>query len=334
MGHAFKSPVNAVLQLDRTGRLCFGLGVVSTPQQKFFVSDDGKAKISITKAELQARIDSGKYSDESLAWTKGLSDWLPLSDPYWDEHGVRVQLEPPDLPKTRNEQISNTSHNKTTIIEMPKLSETMTVAKVVRWRKKKGDKVSSGDVLAEIETHKATMELESFEDGTLLKFFVEEGDEVSVGSALVAVGRDGILPANSSLESRNDPQKQAIEEASQRIEVPVNTPKHSSKKNTNKISNKVLGNLILTAFLLLFFGLPIYGFYWLFNYDTEAFIIVFSLSLGALIVWGVISGSSSTGNSSSRYNAMSMYQRQQQLNEVRKMNENMSEMNDNMSDFM
>ena len=58
-----------------------------------------------------------------------------------------------------------------TIIEMPKLSDTMSVGTVVKWHKKKGDKISNGDVLAEIETDKATMELESFDDGTLLKIF-------------------------------------------------------------------------------------------------------------------------------------------------------------------
>ena len=62
-----------------------------------------------------------------------------------------------------------------TIIEMPKLSDTMSVGTVVKWHKQVGDKVSNGDVLAEIETDKATMELENFEDGFLIKIFVKEG---------------------------------------------------------------------------------------------------------------------------------------------------------------
>ena len=78
-----------------------------------------------------------------------------------------------------------------TIIEMPKLSDTMSVGTVVKWHKKKGDTVSNGDVLAEIETDKATMELECFDDGALLKIFVEEGEEVPIGSPLAAVGEDG-----------------------------------------------------------------------------------------------------------------------------------------------
>ena len=78
-----------------------------------------------------------------------------------------------------------------TIIEMPKLSDTMSVGTVVKWHKQRGDKVSEGDVLAEIETDKATMELENFENGVLLKVFVEEGVEVAIGSALAAVGEEG-----------------------------------------------------------------------------------------------------------------------------------------------
>ena len=69
-----------------------------------------------------------------------------------------------------------------TIIEMPKLSDTMSVGTVVKWHKSIGDTVANGDTLAEIETDKATMELENFDDGTLLKILVEEGDEAPIGS--------------------------------------------------------------------------------------------------------------------------------------------------------
>lgn len=78
-----------------------------------------------------------------------------------------------------------------TDIEMPKLSDTMSVGTVVKWHKKQGDSVSNGDVLAEIETDKATMELECFDDGTLLKIFVGEGEEVPIGSRLATVGEEG-----------------------------------------------------------------------------------------------------------------------------------------------
>src|SRR4051812_43259109 len=77
------------------------------------------------------------------------------------------------------------------IIEMPKLSDTMTVGTLVKWLKKEGDAVKSGDMLAEVETDKATMELESFFDGTLLKIFAPDGSQVEIGSALCAIGKAG-----------------------------------------------------------------------------------------------------------------------------------------------
>ncbi len=78
-----------------------------------------------------------------------------------------------------------------TIIEMPKLSDTMSVGTLVKWHKKAGDSVQNGDILAEVETDKATMELENFDDGTLLQVFVGEGEEVPIGSPLAAVGEPG-----------------------------------------------------------------------------------------------------------------------------------------------
>ena len=78
-----------------------------------------------------------------------------------------------------------------TIIEMPKLSDTMSVGTLVKWHKKVGDSVLNGDILAEVETDKATMELENFDDGTLLEIFVGDGEEVPVGSPLASVGEPG-----------------------------------------------------------------------------------------------------------------------------------------------
>jgi pyruvate dehydrogenase E2 component (dihydrolipoamide acetyltransferase) len=76
-------------------------------------------------------------------------------------------------------------------ITMPKLSDTMTEGTLLRWRKKKGDKVEVGDILAEVETDKATMEMESFEEGTLADIYVPEGGKVVVGAAIALVLADG-----------------------------------------------------------------------------------------------------------------------------------------------
>src|SRR5271154_1189465 len=69
-------------------------------------------------------------------------------------------------------------------IEMPKLSDTMTEGTLVRWVKKVGDTVAVGDVLAEVETDKATMEMEAFDEGVLSEIYVQDGNKVEVGQKL------------------------------------------------------------------------------------------------------------------------------------------------------
>ena len=77
------------------------------------------------------------------------------------------------------------------IIKMPKMSDTMTEGTIAAWLKKVGDKVKSGDILAEVETDKATMELENYEDGTLLYIGPKEQDSVPVDGVLAIVGKEG-----------------------------------------------------------------------------------------------------------------------------------------------
>ncbi len=74
---------------------------------------------------------------------------------------------------------------------MPKLSDTMTVGTLVRWLKQEGEKVAPGDMLAEVETDKATMELENFSKGVLLKHYIQEGAQVPIGAPLCAIGKEG-----------------------------------------------------------------------------------------------------------------------------------------------
>lgn len=74
---------------------------------------------------------------------------------------------------------------------MPKLSDTMTVGVIAAWSKKKGEKVKSGELLAEVETDKATMELESYHDGFLLYTAVDAGGGVPVGDLIAIIGKEG-----------------------------------------------------------------------------------------------------------------------------------------------
>src|SRR5674476_340152 len=77
------------------------------------------------------------------------------------------------------------------VIRMPRMSDTMTEGIIVEWHKKVGDKVKSGDLLAEVETDKATMELESYNDGTLLYIGVEKGKPAQVDGILAVIGKEG-----------------------------------------------------------------------------------------------------------------------------------------------
>lgn len=77
------------------------------------------------------------------------------------------------------------------VIRMPKMSDTMEEGVIASWLKKEGDEVSSGDVLAEVETDKATMELESYQDGVLLYIGVKEKEAVPVDGVLAVIGEKG-----------------------------------------------------------------------------------------------------------------------------------------------
>src|SRR6266481_3912199 len=95
-------------------------------------------------------------------------------------------------------------------IQMPKLSDTMTEGTLVAWKKKKGDQVSAGEVLAEIETDKATMEWESPEDGTLTEIYVEEGGKVNVGDKIAFIGGEGEeAPKEEAQAEKEEKQPQA-----------------------------------------------------------------------------------------------------------------------------
>jgi Pyruvate/2-oxoglutarate dehydrogenase complex, dihydrolipoamide acyltransferase (E2) component, and related enzymes len=77
------------------------------------------------------------------------------------------------------------------VVNMPRLSDTMEEGTVAKWHKQVGDKVEEGDLLAEIETDKATMDYESFQEGTLLHIGVQEGETAPVDSLLAILGEEG-----------------------------------------------------------------------------------------------------------------------------------------------
>jgi pyruvate dehydrogenase E2 component (dihydrolipoamide acetyltransferase) len=112
-------------------------------------------------------------------------------------------------------------------IQMPKLSDTMTEGTLVAWKKKKGDKVSAGDVIAEIETDKATMEWESPEDGTLTEIYVEEGGKVNVGDKIAFIGGEGEAPPAEAKKKEEKPEPGTKEEKKA-------APKEKAQSETEK----------------------------------------------------------------------------------------------------
>lgn len=77
------------------------------------------------------------------------------------------------------------------IVRMPKMSDTMEEGVIAKWHKKVGDQVKSGELMAEIETDKATMDYESYNDGTILYLGAKEGEAVKVNDVLAVVGKKG-----------------------------------------------------------------------------------------------------------------------------------------------
>lgn len=139
-------------------------------------------------------------------------------------------------------QIENidTSDINASLITMPKMSDTMTEGVIANWLKKVGDEVKSGDIIAEVETDKATMELEAYEDGKLLFIGVEAGSSVPIDGVIAVIGEEGadyqtLIKAQGSVtpEVKSEPKS---ETAPKNVE---NTPQVEEKKlnNTSNTSN-------------------------------------------------------------------------------------------------
>jgi len=131
------------------------------------------------------------------------------------------------------------------VIRMPRMSDTMTEAVIVGWNKKVGDKVKPGDVLAEVETDKATMELESYNEGTLLYIGVEKGKSVKVDGVLAIVGKAGedykaaLDAAGAANGKATDEKKETAKEAKPaepKTTEPVKATADTKTETTGKVS--------------------------------------------------------------------------------------------------
>ena len=117
------------------------------------------------------------------------------------------------------------------LVTMPKMSDTMTEGTMASWLKKVGDEVKSGDILAEVETDKATMELEAYEDGTLLYIGVKEGDSVAVDGILAVIGEKG-ADFESLIKSQESKKATPAKEVSEEPLATTDTTDISKSKET------------------------------------------------------------------------------------------------------
>src|SRR5262249_46018164 len=125
-------------------------------------------------------------------------------------------------------------------IQMPKLSDTMTEGTLVAWKKKKGDQVSAGEVLAEIETDKATMEWESPEDGRIIKINVQEGGKVNVGKKIAFIrGEAEELRKKEAPTQKKEQEAEKEKKPQSKIENPA--PAEPQKKETGPPQQKDVG---------------------------------------------------------------------------------------------
>ena len=137
-----------------------------------------------------------------------------------------------------------------TKITMPRLSDTMTEGTVATWLKKVGDKIAEGDILAEIETDKATMEFESFNAGMLLYIGIPEGQTAPVDSLLAIIGKEGedisalispLAPSPLAPEGGTSAEKAEDKETVNNISTPAPSPDrkstrlNSSHRNTSRM---------------------------------------------------------------------------------------------------
>lgn len=132
----------------------------------------------------------GKEGEDISALLNGEKP-APSSDKKEEKTQAKEETQSAETKETKSVNTSTELPKGVIVVTMPRLSDTMTDGTVATWLKKIGDKISEGDILAEIETDKATMEFESFNEGTLLYIGTQEGETAPVDSVLAILGPEG-----------------------------------------------------------------------------------------------------------------------------------------------
>ena len=132
-------------------------------------------------------------------------------------------------------------------IEMPKLSDTMTEGTLIKWHKKVGDNIEIGDVIAEVETDKATMEMEAFDEGVLTAILVNEGDKAEIGATLAVLDGEGSdsapAPAAAEAPKAAEPQAAAAPAKSETSPAPQASSADGERIKASPLARKIASDL-------------------------------------------------------------------------------------------
>ncbi|MDX2195058.1 MAG: 2-oxo acid dehydrogenase subunit E2 [Cytophagales bacterium] len=223
---------------------------------------------AVKEGELLAEVDSDKATMEVEAYASGTVLYLganaksaipvdgilaivgksgeDISALISGSTGGTSSVQTPVNTDTKLAKTIDTSHIKAKVIYMPKMSDTMTEGTIEKWHKKVGDKVKSGELLADVTTDKATMELESYEDGTILYIGVEQGKSVPVDGVLCIVGEQGadykaLLEAGKPSTTPNTSAVQTPDVPNQSVHVQVstNTASNGSRIFASPLAKKI-----------------------------------------------------------------------------------------------
>ena len=133
------------------------------------------------------------------------------------------------------------------LVTMPKLSDTMLEGTLVKWVKKPGDTVEVGDILAEVETDKATMEMESFDEGTITELYVEEGGVIKVGDKIALILAEGET-ADAAPAAKAAPAAEKPKAAAPAAKTPVApAPRAAAPVTTGRVKASPLARKIAAA---------------------------------------------------------------------------------------
>ena len=185
---------------------------------------------SSEKSESKDKDDSDEASEEKSEKEESTS-----------EEDKEESKDTEDSEDTDESESSDELPEGVTVVTMPRLSDTMEEGTVASWLKKVGDKVEEGDILAEIETDKATMEFESFQSGTLLQIGLKEGETAKVDALLAIIGPEGTdvsgVAKNFKSGGKSSAKKESAPKKEEKIETPKAT-KEDSKKEAPKQETK------------------------------------------------------------------------------------------------